>query len=159
MILGVDQSFSCTGLCLFDGNEHIFSTIQTVPDKEDKLEKFKRAKYIAKEISELCMIHGVTDVRIEGLAMGKAIGNSTRDLAGLQYVIVNELMENHPEISITIITPTSLKKFATGKGNAKKDGMFESLPENIQDVLIGYPKTKGRFDLADAYWLAMFKEE
>jgi Holliday junction resolvasome RuvABC endonuclease subunit len=156
-ILGIDQSFSCTGICLKDGDDHVFSTISTQPNKEDPLEKFKRAMDISETIVNLILDASVAEVNIEGLALGRAIGNSNRDLAILQGIIVSDIMKKC-NIEPNIIAPTSLKKFATGKGNSPKDMLFECLPDDVKEYLLTKPKSKGRLDLCDAYWLANFKQ-
>lgn len=157
-IIGIDQSFTNTGICIKNSDEYTFKVHSTVPDKEDLLEKFKRAKQIALRILEDIRDFDVTDVRLEGLAMGNIKGNSSRDLSILQGVIVTHILDHYPDMPIKIITPTSVKKYATGKGNSPKDELFNCLPENIKEILMGYPKTKGRLDLCDAYWIANFED-
>lgn len=158
VVLGIDQSLRSTGLCIADGKSIEFEVISSKANKEDVFEKFKTSKHIADRIIKICETHQIEKIHIEGLAFGGNANNSNRDLAGLQYVIVTRILDRYPDMPIKIITPTSLKKFATGKGNSKKDLVFEALPEDIMERLLEYPKTRGRFDLADAYWLAVFEE-
>lgn len=157
--LGIDQSFTCTGLVVVDENEEVigYKLINTDKDKEDTYTNFRRAKKISDEIVEYIISMNIDKVHIEGLGFG-ASGDATRNLAGLQYLIVNECLDRG--IEPLIVAPTSLKKFATGSGKAKKTEVFESIedsnPSFFKDLL-EVKKTKGRYDLADAYWLAVFK--
>jgi len=58
---------------------------------------------------------------------------------------------------ISIVPPTTLKKFATGNGNAKKEAMFDALPSETKQVFEEKTlKSKGRFDVTDAYWLSKY---
>lgn len=91
---------------------------------------------------------------MEGLSFG-SMTNATRDLAKLQGIIEKEVFDR-VGLVCEIVAPTSLKKFATGSGRAKKEEMFEALPEEISILFSEVPKTKGRFDLTDAYFLARF---
>jgi Holliday junction resolvasome RuvABC endonuclease subunit len=87
-------------------------------------------------------------------------GNATRDLAGLQFVIINKLRFKGT-YSVDIIAPNAVKKLATGNGKAKKQELYEALPESTQKAFdeLGVKKTTGRYDLTDAYWIAMAIKE
>jgi crossover junction endodeoxyribonuclease RuvC len=158
VVLGIDQSFTSTGICVNSDGNFEYKVIATVVNRDDPLEKFKRAMIISETIVDLIAKNNVNIVNIEGLALGRAIGNSNRDLAILQGIIVSDIIRKC-NIEPNIIAPTSLKKFATGKGNAKKDILFECLPDEVKEHLMTFPKTKGRFDLCDAYWLSNFKSQ
>lgn len=156
--LGIDQSYTCTGFFVIDDkNKTIdFDVIKT--DKTDDI--FQRAREIADNISSLCIRYKPIRIALEGLAFGIR-GNATRDLGGLQFVIMYVLLTHHPEIPCSIIAPTSLKKFATRSGKAKKQEMFDSLPEIIQQAIIdkNFKKSTGMFDVTDAYYLAHYARE
>jgi len=49
------------------------------------------------------------------------------------------------------VTPQIVKKYATGKGNAKKVDMYEAF---IEDTGIELAKVKQWSDIADSYWIA-----
>jgi Holliday junction resolvasome RuvABC endonuclease subunit len=59
--------------------------------------------------------------------------------------------------NIIIIPPKTVKKIATGNGNASKDDMIEHLPKIVREefAAIGYKKSTGLKDLADAYWIGI----
>lgn len=154
-ILGIDQSLRFSGICIIEGEYLIFhDIIQTTEDKNDKLDVFKRSDVIAEKIAEIAVDYSIDKVNIEGISFGST-GDATRKLAILQGLIVNKLIQQEKEVNI--IAPPSLKKFATNNGRAKKEEIFSCLPETIQVTFSAYPKTKGRFDLADAYWLARYE--
>lgn len=79
---------------------------------------------------------------IEGFSYGsKGAGVSTQ--YGIGWLIRAELIKNG--YSYHEVSPSSLKKFATGKGNTKKDAMvlpiykrwgFESDSDNIRDAYV-----------------------
>ena len=77
------------------------------------------------------------------------------DLAGLNYCI--RLLAKDRNINIEIVSPTSVKKFATGNGQAEKDIMIDAWKRldknisNVNDIKID--------DLADSYFLASFKND
>ena len=63
-------------------------------------------------------------VVIEGLVLGSIKSTSTAQLAGLHYLLRWELNERGDQDGFLVVPPSTLKKFVTGKGNAKKDQML-----------------------------------
>jgi crossover junction endodeoxyribonuclease RuvC len=158
MVLGIDQSLTSTGWCLsLDGEPIRYGIITSDKNKSNYL----RAMDVANEISDLLFLmlkEKLDIVVIEGLPF-MSRSNVTRDLAGLQFLVYDRLFDYFKERNILVVPPTSLKKFATGSGKASKDDMFESLPDNVKAKFRTTPKTKGRSDITDAYWLARYGEE
>lgn len=151
-ILAVDQSITCSGWCLFvDGELQNHGIITTKPDKTDPLDAFKRVNYIRDEISELMLGNDI--LSLEGLSFGSR-GDATRKLGGLQFAIVGRAIELGVDVRIT--PPTTIKKHATGSGRGKKEDVYDALPENIREKFSLYKKTKGRYDLSDAYFIGTF---
>lgn len=154
--LGVDQSYTCTGYVLIDetGKMTKFGTFKT--DKEKDI--YARSLELAEFIKTLVKDNNVTDMRIEGLAFGGS-GDATRNLAGLQFVVITNLRQAYPDTKVTIIAPTSLKKFATGSGKSDKLAMISAVPEAVMEefVTAKLKKTSGLADVVDAYWLSKFK--
>lgn len=173
VIVGIDFSYTSTGI--FIGNTRSgkiqHTRITSEPDDNRPLDKIQRAAEIAKEcvilIRNFLEGYGVTvdneniHVYIEGLAFGNAFGNATRDLAGLQYMIINYLIEEdfYPE-NFKLVAPTALKKFATGNGKADKKMMLESVsilqPTLKETIEKCYKVSQGRYDVVDAYWLFQY---
>lgn len=155
-ILGIDQSFTSTGLILLN-NEKIVDSWLVKSDHTQDI--FTRASYIADNIRDKVLDNNIDKIGIEGLAFG-GIGNATRDLSGLQFIIIDRLRhETNIDKNIIIISPLTIKKYATNKkGKIEKKDMYESLPQEIKNFFQerGYKKTKGLYDLTDAYWIAMY---
>lgn len=156
IIMGIDQSLTCTGVAIIEGDTVLCTEgIRTKkdPDLDIVVDTVRRAKIIMSRIIELITIYDVDKVIVEGLSYA-SIGSSTRDLAILLGVITGRF-NNTP----TIVPPKVLKKYATGSGNADKDKMLEAIPNQaLKDKLKNTPIAQGRFDIADAYWLANYKE-
>ena len=153
--IGIDQSFSCTGLVVSDGGEVVFyERIFCEGKNETPLITVRRAQEIASKLMDRVHEYSAKLVVIEGLSFG-SVTNATRDLAMLQSLIIDRIMQC-PDVEIRVVAPTTLKKFATGKGNSKKDQMFDALPETVKNLFINVPKTKGIFDLTYAYFLSMY---
>lgn len=158
-VLAIDQSLTCTGWCLFEGEELLkFGTIRT--SKEDG-SLLKRCYLVSHSLGYLVRTHltGESDrVVNEALSYG-SVGAATRNLAYLLgHIHADLLKESYSEVA-----PTSLKKFATGSGRAKKQDMLEALPKDILERFQeeGYKKSTGLYDLTDAYFIGKYfmKEE
>lgn len=143
-VLGVDQSFTSTGWWFGDDRNGIIKSDQ-------RLDKFTRMKQVADSLLSLCDNLSATHVVLEGLPF-MSRSNVTRDLAGLQAVILTTLLERYEvDNTVIIVPPTSLKKYATDSGKATKADMINAIPKEIRDKFTA--KGKSREDLADAYWL------
>lgn len=149
-ILSIDQSYTNSGYCLFDEIELLDSGLISSSKEKDM---FDRAVEIANGLLQKADQHKPDRIALEGLAFAM-VGNRTRDLAGLQYTIVNAFRARGYKIEI--IPPNTVKKVATGKGNAKKEALLDALPEGIRyhfEHNIGAKKSRGLYDLTDAYWI------
>jgi len=155
-VLGIDQSYNSSGIVILDDDAFIHLE-RFVSNKT--FDRFGQAHQIAIHIGTLVELHKPDIVAIEGLAFGMK-GNVTRDLGGLQFVIVAHLQEVKKQ-PVKIVAPLTVKKFATGNGRAKKEEMIENLPNYILNEFLelGVKKTTGLADLADAYWIAKTAEK
>lgn len=151
LFMGIDQSFTKTGIVITDQDNNVVGTKLVFSDKTDDV--FMRAWKISEGISEVIKQHNPDMIGIEGLAYSMK-GNATRDLAGLQFTIVNRIRFIHG-LDVAIVSPLMIKKVATGKGHAKKDEMINALPDIVLQFFLaeGVKKSKGLTDLADAYWI------
>lgn len=153
-ILGIDQSYTSAGYCIIDDNEEVidFGTIRTSVEDGDI---FNRARIITNKIKKIAEEHAVDVVGLEGLAFG-GFGSATRDLAGLQFLIVDSFRPT----KIEIIVPTSVKKLAVGKIKRKiiKQDLVDALPEKTKNLFLerGLKKSKGLFDVTDSYWISVY---
>ena len=156
IIMGIDQSFTHTGVTIVDNEKVIFSAGIATTTK-DVLER--RIERIISFIIGNITKYKVGHVRIEGLSYG-SVSASKSQLGGLFYCIL--LMLRELNIKYEIVTPTELKKAVTGKGNAKKNMMLESLDDDIVNTLgqlssvkIGSKKFE---DIVDSYCLSVYKK-
>jgi Holliday junction resolvasome RuvABC endonuclease subunit len=155
-VMGIDQSLNGTAVCIVDNDILVdFCVIRTDKFKD----VFSRTLTIALKICEVYENHKPDVVHIEGLAFAMR-GNATRDLAGLLFTVVNVMALRHPEARLILVPPTTLKKYATGSGKAKKEDMIACLPEDVMKRFTDakYKKTTGLADLADSYHLAKYKK-
>jgi len=157
IIMGLDQSFRSSGIVIFENNKMIHC--ETMVTDTTWTDKFYRAYKISKHIRDVCKKWEVTHILMEGLAFG-ARGDVTRDLGGLFYTIIIEC-GIRGGLPITVIAPTQLKKYATGNGRSKKEVMIERLPHTVYEKFIelGFKKTTGLADLADAFFLGRMASE
>lgn len=152
IILGIDQSLTCTAYILMEkfptGKYRIldYGTICTKLDGS--------VSKMASTINRVRLIRGqlfplaarADQVWLESLSF-QSTGNATRDLAMLFFAIADGF-------NAKWVAPQTLKKLATGNGHTKgKQAMFDALPPAVQRVFGTFPKSKGRFDLADAFWV------
>lgn len=152
--VGIDQSYTSCGVVILneDSNIAFFGTFRAEGD-----DVYEKARNITSRVrTTIETFNNIQTVAVEGLAFSK-FGNATRDLAGLQFVLINELRFrcNH---NVKIVPPNSLKKFATGSGKAKKQEMVDFLPQPVIELFAQekYKKSNGLYDLADAYWIAKY---
>ena len=182
IILGIDPSINCTGICVYDTltNAHIYYMIASKCTKKMKdftndyvhiVEYSKResnkGEYHTKEynksqnIYDICVI--IKDIiqnyepdliQMEGISYGSRGSAALADLAGLNFAIRMTLLRE--DIQFNILAPTTVKKFAVGNGAAEKDVMIASckkLDKHIKDI------TDIKVDdLADSYFIAHYKE-
>ena len=151
--IGIDPSLTGTGIvCLNEegeivGQELIKTTTEL--EIEDRLivinKKIKRL--LDDKYQIICDDGYIYDVivYIEGISFG-AKGNAVMQLAGLHYFLRIQL-RNRFNLKYDIIPPTTLKKFITCKGNAKKELM-------LLNVYKRWGVEYKNNNLADAYSLA-----
>jgi len=154
-IMGIDQSYSCSGIVIFKNKKIVYADVFKTSKIDDI---FTRANAVANHILNLALTYKPSLISIEGLAFGMR-GDATRDLAGLQFTIINKL-RFCGRFNVSIVTPNSVKKFATGSGKAKKVDMFEALPQKTKKKFLdlGVKKTTGLYDLTDAFWIGKIVE-
>ncbi len=117
MSIGLDLSLVGTGLVLLEDDKVIVQKlIKSKPSGDRPTDELKRIRGIVEEI-ELVVGEYRPDVAIiENLAFAVRSTTSLTQLAGLFY----------------LVSPPSLKKFATGKGNSEKDIMVLEAFKQLQ---------------------------
>lgn len=181
MVIGIDPSINCTGVCVWDEdkNEH---TYYMVPSKmTKKMKEFKHnyihitpyektdtknMEYSDKEASKFDNIYEVVQrvqavvqaknpsrIVMEGVSYGSMGSAAIVDLCFLNSALRMMLKQNG--VPFQIVSPTSLKKFACSNGQAEKDVIIDAwkrLDPHISDIY-----TIKVDDLADSYFLAHYK--
>jgi Holliday junction resolvasome RuvABC endonuclease subunit len=151
--IGLDQSYNSFGCCIIDERFNLLH-YETFGSPKDK-DIFERAWHLTSHVKDIVLRFQPCSICIEGLAFGMR-GDATRDLAGLQFSVVNILRFSYNQ-NINVIAPLSLKKFVTKSGKATKEQMVEALPENILNKFLEkHKKTTGLYDLSDSYWLSRY---
>lgn len=116
-VLGIDLSLTATGLVLHDA-----SPLTITPGKG--LHGVARLREIRGAIMSVAVPS--TDLAvIEGPAYSRQLGAGHHEAAGLWWVIAYMLTMH--DIPFAIIPPTTLKKYAVGKGTATKADMRVAL--------------------------------
>ena len=145
-----------------DLNKVIYSTYEKIDIKdavdshELELIKTKNLLNIVNVISHIISVYSkhcdYIYVGMEGLSYGSSVRTrSIYELAGLNYLIRNELMTKHI-CKLYILPPTEVKKFATGIGNCSKDAVINVF-SSIFPNLLKIPKID---DIADSWFICNY---
>ena len=155
LYIGIDQSYTSTGYVVTDENSTVIDSEIIRTTKE--IDEFERVWFVSQKLINVIHQYKPDIVVIEGLAFGSR-GDATRKLAGLQFVIITQLRYNcEHKCPIHIVPPTTLKKFATTSGKAKKEQMLQSVPIDVKEQFQKmYKKSKGLYDIVDAYFLSQY---
>ena len=174
ILLGVDLSMTSPALCIHRGDEFKFTQCEfyfltssekylyvdrrlhgeTFPEYATSSERFNN---IGTWIVDICKVHGVDKVYIEGYSYG-SVGRVFQ-IAENGGVCKYLLWKNN--IEYDTIPPTVIKKFATGKGNADKEKMQEAFIAetgfNVKEVLSMTDKQwNPSSDLIDSYYICKY---
>lgn len=157
-VLGLDTSLTSTGLAwAVDGEIVDAERIRTTGKKSDDLAaRRSRVSGIAQRVAE-CVIYGEPDlVVIEAPSFGSQHG-SAHDRSGLWWLIVDMLFEI-TDGDVAMVSPNGRAKYATGKGSADKQAVFEAVVQtygqfdDVRDIeALGWRQGN---DMADAVVLA-----
>lgn len=113
-VLGADLSLTRTGIAAPDGNAHVLRPPHGAKQPEERLAWLRRS--LLAEVTE----HDVTIVALEGFSFGSR-GRTLDQVHGLGWIIRMALRE--AEVPYVIVPPSTLKRYATGRGNADKAAM------------------------------------
>jgi len=140
--IGCDLSLTGTGVVVIDENGNIIKE-QLISTKSTQLIEVRIIEIWSK-IRQIISEYPCVNIHIEGLSYGSK-GASTLDLAGLNLFIRINLMIMDQKF--TIIPPTVLKKFISGKGNIKKNIV-------LKEIYKKFGKDFSDDNLADAFVLS-----
>jgi crossover junction endodeoxyribonuclease RuvC len=134
--VGIDPSTK-TGIVILDKSGNVIQGEEITSSHPSDPQRFM--VIASKVLSELTSVDVIT---IEGFSYGsKGRGVSTQ--YGIGWLIRAELIRNG--YTYTEVSPSAVKKFATGKGNEKKDNMtvpiykhwgFEHPSDNVRDAYV-----------------------
>ncbi len=153
--IGLDFSIASTGLTILKDGGMVHTEIIKTKKSEPclYLDANKRGHIVAKRIKEITQEYYPCRLTIEGLSFGSK-GNATRSIP-MAFSLVYDSVRH---LDVVFVPPSALKKFVTGKGNAPKDIMEQSL-KGYDISAYNQISTKGKKidDLIDAYWLANWR--
>ncbi|MGQ4351954.1 hypothetical protein [Streptomyces drozdowiczii] len=133
LVIGLDLSLTCTGVA----GPGWSAVIRT------KTRGDHRLAYLVAEIASY--IKAADMVVMEGPSYGHGAMAGHEELAGLR-VLVRMYCHRH-RIPYGVVPPSSLKMFATGRGNATKG----EVRSGVADRYGHHTEGVGRYDQADAY--------
>jgi crossover junction endodeoxyribonuclease RuvC len=148
-VLGIDLSLTSTGLGIWrSGAGMILGTVRLRPPAPFR--DLARMRWICEQIGLYTEPHmeGATLAVLEGPSYGnqgsgRQAGHHER--AGLWWLVREKL--DSLGVPVAVAPPATVKKYATGSGNAGKD-------EVLKAALRRNPDFDGGNDEADAMWLA-----
>ncbi len=115
IIIGIDPSLTVTACCILQSLPHSGPLLERVIP--GKLRGMERLDYIQNSIRDILNRYSCDLVCIEGYAYARP--NQAHQMGELGGVL--RLLLYRENVPYTEIAPPTLKKFATGKGNADKD--------------------------------------
>ena len=150
LFFGIDPSFSGTGLVILDREGRIVqqTEITTKKTNDNQYDMECRMQRIAEEVRFFITPHldKIQVCYIEDISFGSS-GESSVQLAALNYLIRIYLL--NLKVKFFTISPSQLKKYISGNGQAKKELM-------LKEVYKRWGVDYNSNNLADAYSLARF---
>lgn len=122
--VGLDLSLTGTGIVVLNDGKIVKQQLiksKPVPDGKP-IDEVKRIRKIVEQIEVITGEYKPTIAVIEGLAFMVRNATALVQLSALNYMTRAMLMDHN--VPFVIVAPTSLKKFVTGNGAAKKDVML-----------------------------------
>lgn len=160
IVLGIDPSLTSTGIARVDTEDRLVAQTWTITSKgaqaDTLAQRRERLAMIAeRHIGDYAIgigergtdLGGRADLAvIENPALSKN-NNGTSMLNGLWWLTVHRLYSLG--VAVVAVQPNTLKKYATGKGNATKEAMVAAAARRLPHV-----DTGDQADRVDALWLA-----
>lgn len=160
IVIGIDPSLTSTGIARVDTDDRLVAQTWTITSKGTRADTLAQRRERLAMIAERHIgdyaigigedgsdLGGRADIAIiEGLAMAHHNAGTTM-LNGLWWLTVHRLYSLG--IPVVAVAPKSLKKYATGAGNAPKEAMVAAAIRRLPHV-----DTGDQPDRVDALWLA-----
>jgi crossover junction endodeoxyribonuclease RuvC len=139
LVMGLDLSLTSTGIAAFIGGEFASSHKIKAAAKERGLPRLRIIRdAIIRDVRTADLIV------VEGPSYGSR-GQGQHERAGLWWIVYDAL--EALKIPTAVAPPTTIKKYATGKGNSEKDRV-------VGEAYKRFSKFGGNNDEADALWMA-----
>lgn len=121
--IGFDLSLVGSGVVVLENGKIVKQRlIKSKPVGDKPVNEVKRIRKIVEELEMIVGENSPTVAVIEGLAFMVRNATALVQLSALNYMVRAMLMDYN--VPFIIVAPTSLKKFITGSGAAKKDVML-----------------------------------
>lgn len=148
--VGIDQSYSGFGLIVItDDGSHTSNLWKFPPQNSDGARLNEIRVTLLTKFKELKEQNRTVTVVMEGYASNAKFGREKLgELGGIVKLSHFEVFGRDPHV----IPPTSLKKFVTGKGNAKKEEVIAAVESRWKAGIKNN-------NLADAYGLARYASD
>lgn len=137
-VLGLDLSLTATGVALPDGR------VQLLRPPSCCNRGMRRLRWFRQKIQPMLTVNRVDWVYVEGYSFGSR--NSHAHALGELGGVVRLAIFETPGVEYIDVPPSTLKKYATGKGNAKKELVLVEAVKRL-----GYQGSDD--NEADALWL------
>jgi crossover junction endodeoxyribonuclease RuvC len=144
--IGLDLSLVGTGVVVINNGLIVRQDlIKSKPIGSLAIDELRRILRIVRQIEEVVIEFNPNIVVIENLAFMARNTTALTQLAGLNYFVRDIAFRN--KIPFVLCAPTTLKKFATGKGNCPKDNI-------MMEVYKRWHVTITNNNISDAFILA-----
>lgn len=128
MILALDPSLSCTGVCIMDQDLNVqFITKITTTSKLDEDDRIFK---ICNDIDTIIKEHKVTGVVLEGqfyCRNAKTTMQLSRLRGAISFVVCNN------KLKTTYMQPTTVKMIVAGSGKATKEEVADNIVNRYKD--------------------------
>lgn len=177
-VAGIDLSLTSPSICIFSGTEFKFERCHFYfLTSINKLSKFYNERLIGALMEDYSTqeerYHKISGWALKALAMHHATEVYIEDYAYAATGRVFHIAENggvlkyrlwSSQYEVFTIAPTMIKKFATGKGNAKKEDMqvafINETNYNVKDVLgLTNKQWNPSSDIIDSYYICKYGYE
>ena len=143
-IAGLDLSLTSTGVALIQPGGPV-SVHRIQPPPAAKAAVHERLKFLYTGVRQL--VHGATNITVEGPSFGSP--QRQHLMGGMWWVVMHVLYLDNPDAEVVVVQPTTLKVYATGRGNKlEKDEVAIQVARRYPDADIR------NHDMADAWVLA-----
>lgn len=147
--VGLDQSYSGFGIVIIDHQEAQTSLWKFPPKDSDGMRLGDIYVNLITLFTRLQDTYDEVHIAMEGYANGRTFNREKMgELGGIVKLSHATVFGTDP----TIVPPTSLKKFVTGKGTASKDDMVSAVQSK-------WAKDITNNNIADAYGLAEYVKD